>query len=220
MTNATPFTEVCSYHTVAPPWDLYLSNIYNIILRGLESIAKSYPGNFRASFSPLLSSLLLNNHAGFSSVPLAFFLDLHAWKWSKVFLLPLQLRHTCFFWLMWVGLLLRELGLFSLEKRRLQGELIAAFQYLNGAYKKDGDKLFSRAGCDRTRGNVFKLKKGRFRQDVGKKFFTVRLVKRWNGLPREVVEAPSLETFKARLDGALSNLVYLKMSLRTAGGLD
>jgi len=57
---------------------------------------------------------------------------------------------------------LRELGLFSLEKRRLQGNLTVAFQYLKGAYKKDGDKIFSRAYCDRTRGNGFKLGEGRF----------------------------------------------------------
>ena len=54
---------------------------------------------------------------------------------------------------------LRELGLFSLEKRRLQGELIVAFQYLKGAYKKDGDKLFTRACCDTTRGNVLNEKR-------------------------------------------------------------
>ena len=99
------------------------------------------------------------------------------------------------------------MGLFSLEKRRLWGDLIVAFQYLKGAYEKDGDKLFSRACCIRTRGNGFKLKEGRFRLDIRKKFSTVRVVKHWNRLPREVVDALSPEVFKARLDGGLSNLV-------------
>ncbi|KFP14342.1 hypothetical protein Z169_07305, partial [Egretta garzetta] len=55
--------------------------------------------------------------------------------------------------------------------------------------------------------NSFKLKEGRFRLDIGEKFFILRVVRHWNRLPREVVDDPSLEAFKARLDGALSNLV-------------
>ncbi|KFW65879.1 hypothetical protein AS28_11651, partial [Pygoscelis adeliae] len=55
--------------------------------------------------------------------------------------------------------------------------------------------------------NGFKLKMGRFRLDIREKFFTMRVVKDWNRLPREAVDAQSLETFKVRLDGALSNLI-------------
>ncbi|KFM05362.1 hypothetical protein AS27_15797, partial [Aptenodytes forsteri] len=55
--------------------------------------------------------------------------------------------------------------------------------------------------------NGFKLKGGRYRLDIRKKFFTLRVVKHWQRLPREVVDAPSLEAFKVRLDGALSNLI-------------
>ena len=102
---------------------------------------------------------------------------------------------------------LRELGLFSLEKRRHWGDLIATSQYLKGAYKKTREGLFRRVCRDRTRGNGFKLKEGRFRLDIWKKFFTVRVVRHGNRLPREVVAAPSLAVFQARLDGALSNLV-------------
>ncbi|KAK4826022.1 hypothetical protein QYF61_003843 [Mycteria americana] len=81
-------------------------------------------------------------------------------------------------------------------------------QYLRGAHRKDGEGLFIRECSDRTRGNGFKLKEGRFRVDTRKKLFTVRVVRQWNRFPREVVDAPSLEgRFKVSLDEALSNLV-------------
>jgi len=58
---------------------------------------------------------------------------------------------------------------------------------------------------ERTRGNSCKLKEGRFRLDIGKKFFTMRMVKHWHRLPREVVDAPSLEVFKARFYDSMIN---------------
>ena len=88
---------------------------------------------------------------------------------------------------------LRELGLYSLEKRRLQGDhIIAAFQYLKGAYREAGEGLLIRTCSDRMRENGFKLEEGRFGLDIRKKFFTVRVVRQWNRLPREAVNAHSL----------------------------
>ena len=101
---------------------------------------------------------------------------------------------------------LRDLRLFSLERRRLRGDLIETYKMIRGLDRVDSESLFPRMGMSTTRGHSFKLRGDIYRTDVRGRFFTQRVVKVWNALPATVVDSPTLRAFKWSLDRHMESI--------------
>ncbi|MGH0180510.1 UNVERIFIED_CONTAM: hypothetical protein FKN15_021154 [Acipenser sinensis] len=101
-----------------------------------------------------------------------------------------------------------ELNLFSLEQRRLRGNLIQAFNILKGIDNVDPGDFFDLKKETRTRGHKWRIDKGAFKTENRRPFFTQRIVRVWNQLPSNVVEADTLGYFKKLLDEILGSISY------------
>jgi len=95
---------------------------------------------------------------------------------------------------------LRDLRLFSLERRRLRSDLIEAYKMIRGLDRVDSESIFPRMVKTGTQGHSSKLWDDRYRTDVRGRFFTQRVVRAWNALPVTVMDSPTLREFKWSLD--------------------
>ncbi|CAM5112173.1 unnamed protein product [Natator depressus] len=102
---------------------------------------------------------------------------------------------------------LKELGLFSLTKRRLRGDMIALYKYIRGINTGEGEELFKLSTNVDTRTNGYKLATRKFRLEIRRRFLTIRGVKFWNCLPREAVGAKDLSGFKIKLNKFMEEMV-------------
>jgi len=101
--------------------------------------------------------------------------------------------------------------LFSLEKRRLRGDLRNAYKYLQGGGQEDGARLFPVVPSDRTRGNGHNLKQRKLQLKMRKNFFPLRVTEPWRRLLRGAVESSSLEIFQTHLAAVLCSLLWVTL---------
>ena len=92
-----------------------------------------------------------------------------------------------------------RVGAVQSREEKAPGRPYSSLPVPEGAYRQDGEGLFTRVSNDKARGNGSKLKEGGFRIDIRRKFFTMRVVKHWNMLPREAVDTPFLEVFQGQV---------------------
>lgn len=101
---------------------------------------------------------------------------------------------------------LNRLNLFSLERRRVRGDLIQVFKMLNGSSRIPVDKFFKPRPAGNRRGHHLMFFKPQTRTSLRASSFEIRVINPWNALPSEIVSSPSLMIFKSRLDGAWASL--------------
>ena len=98
---------------------------------------------------------------------------------------------------------LERLGLYTLEFRRMRGDLIETYKIIKGLDTLEAENMFPLMLASRTRGHSFRISGKPFRTEMRKNLFTQRVVDMWNVLPQKAVEAKSLDAFKRELDRAL-----------------
>ena len=104
---------------------------------------------------------------------------------------------------------LKSQGLHSLERRRARGDMIEVFKWVHGINVGDMSKILRFSSQMRTRNNGYKLEKIRFRKELGKHWFSNRVVDMWNELPHDVVSAGSLDSLKQQLDKHMDQMGWV-----------
>ncbi|KAK4815436.1 hypothetical protein QYF61_002651 [Mycteria americana] len=193
---------------ISAPWQQRAKNIWRCIVRSVAGqVRKVIARLYSALFRPHLEHCALKDIGHLKQVELGAteIVGLER-RPCQQWLRDLTLRKS--YWLTnKVHIKRPSTGLLIVGYWHEGGISVTLYIYLKGGCSKVGVGLFSQVTSDRTRGNGLKLRQGKFRLDIRKNFFTERVVKHWNRLPREVVESPPLEVFKRHVDVVLRDMV-------------